>query len=234
MSRTPDQPTNTDARPDAVGRAGRGRVAPVEGGMRAVHQAVLHAFAAGAPPAERALDEAAAPFGVSGTEVLAQLHAEDFLRLDQAGAIQAAYPFSAVPTAHRVRIDGGAEVYSMCAIDALGIASMLDRDTVIRSEDPQTGASITIQVAGDGATTWQPATAVVMAGRVDGQSDSECCEPVFEAAADVCCEQINFFETPETAAAWALAHPQVTGQIRDQAGAHASGVAIFGRLLNES
>jgi len=36
----------------ALGRGGRGRVAPAEGGLRAVHQQVLRSFAiAGRPPA---------------------------------------------------------------------------------------------------------------------------------------------------------------------------------------
>ena len=38
---------------DALGRGGRGRIAPAERGLRAVHQAVLRSFAAtGNPPAE--------------------------------------------------------------------------------------------------------------------------------------------------------------------------------------
>jgi alkylmercury lyase-like protein len=42
-----------------------------------------------------------------------------------------AYPFSAVPARRRVRIGDQVDVYTMCAVDALGIAPMLRRDTVI-------------------------------------------------------------------------------------------------------
>jgi hypothetical protein len=33
--------------------------------------------------------------------------------------LESAYPFSAVPTSHRVRLGSGIEVHAMCAIDAL-------------------------------------------------------------------------------------------------------------------
>ena len=98
--------------PDPVSRAGLGRLAPAEGGLRAVQQRVLRSFAeTGTPPSAASLDEAAAPFSSAGREVLARLHAADFLRLDAAGAISAAYPFSAAPTPHIVQIHGGPAVY---------------------------------------------------------------------------------------------------------------------------
>jgi hypothetical protein len=76
----------------APGRAGRGRIAPAEQGLRAVHQAILRAFAStGHAPEPESLEEAAAPF--SATAALAELAAGDFLCLDQAGRISAAYPF---------------------------------------------------------------------------------------------------------------------------------------------
>ena len=104
----------------------------------------------------------AAPFEVS--QVLAELADGDFLCLDTAGQITAAYPFSALPTRHRVQISGEATVFAMCAIDALGISAMTGRPVVIESADPSTGEPVTVHV--DGATsTWNPATAVVYVGR---------------------------------------------------------------------
>jgi hypothetical protein len=151
----------------AAGRAGRGRLAPVEGGLRAVHQRVLRAFAeTGQPPSAAELEEAAAPHGVSGPEVMRQLHAADFLRLDACGAISAAYPFSPAPTLHLVTISGGPQVYAMCAIDALGIAAMLGKTVTISSSEPGTGAPVTVTVpAAGGAAAWEPGTAVVFYGQ---------------------------------------------------------------------
>jgi hypothetical protein len=55
--------------------------------------------------------------------------------------------------------------------------------------------------------------------------------PGHPAAADVSCGCINFFTTRNSAAAWALAHPGVTGQILGQADAVRLSAQIFGALL---
>lgn len=50
-------------------------------------------------------------------------------------------------------------------------------------------------------------------------------------AADVCCGYINFFTTTASAAAWAGAHPEITGQNLSQQAALKTGIQIFGPLL---
>jgi hypothetical protein len=191
---------------DPLGRAGRGRVAPAKRRLRAVHQAVLRSFAqTGAAPSISALARHAAPFKVS--RVLGELAEGDFLCLDDAGQITAAYPFSALPTPHQVQIAGNTTVFAMCAIDALGISAMTGLPVVIESADLSTGEPITVDV--DRASSrWDPATAVVYSGR----ASSECAGP----SASVCCGYINFFATRTTATAWAVAHPDITGGILGQ------------------
>jgi hypothetical protein len=106
------------------------RLAAASPRARAAHREVLMAFA----ETGRAPDPSQfAP------EVLAELHDRDLVRSDDAGEITVAYPFSGMPTAHVVEIQGGPTVYSMCALGALGLGSMLGRDTTIRSADPYTG-----------------------------------------------------------------------------------------------
>jgi Alkylmercury lyase len=189
---------------DALGRSGRGRVAPAEGGLRAVHHTVLRSFAAtGRAPEQGVLAEG------------------DFLYLDQAGQISAAYPFSAAPTSHKVQIAGGPSAYAMCAIDALGMARMLRASVAIRSADPATGEPVTVTVSDH--AVWHPDTAVVFVGR----TASACAGP----SASVCCEYINFFASHSAAAAWATAHPEVTGGILSQDRALEVGQQIFGQLL---
>ncbi|WP_049564014.1 alkylmercury lyase family protein [Nonomuraea sp. SBT364] len=230
---------------DALGRADAGRAAPVEGGLRAVHQQVLRGFAAtGAAPPVAELTRVAAPYGVSVEQVLGELHAADFLRLDDdgrgAGQILAAYPFSASATRHRVQIDGGPAVFAMCAIDALGIAAMLGRDVRITSADPHDGRPVTVEVTAAGQACWSPASAVVYAGQ---QAACDTCPPApaqasapgaRSAAAEVCCGYVNFFADSASARTWAEAHPQVSGQVLDQQAALQLGVAIFGPLLAET
>jgi Alkylmercury lyase len=206
---------------DALGRGGRGRVAPAEGGLRAVHQAVLRSFAAaGRAPGQDLLDGAAGPSGAA--RVLAELAAGDFLCLDQAGRISAAYPFSAATTQHRVQIAGGASAYAMCAIDALGMARMLRTSVAIRSADPSTGEPVTVTIDG-GNARWRPGTAVVFVGRTVSQRTGP--------SAEVCCEYINFFASHTSAEVWASAHPEITGGILSQDRALEVGEQIFGQLL---
>ncbi len=206
---------------DSLGRAGRGRIAPAERGLRAVHQAVLRSFVhTGTAPGIPSLAKDAAPFEVS--QVLAELADGDFVCLDQAGQITAAYPFSAVPTRHRVQISGEATVFAMCAVDALGISAMTGRPVVIESADPSTGEPITVEVDG-ASSSWDPATAVVYVGRTGG----DCAGP----SASVCCGYMNFFATRAAASAWAASHPEITGGIVGQDRALQTGIGIFGQLL---
>ncbi|MFJ7194021.1 MULTISPECIES: alkylmercury lyase family protein [unclassified Streptomyces] len=206
---------------DVVGRAGRGRRAPAERGLRAVHQAVLRHFTTvGTAPGLDVLEPLAASAGRTAGEVLAELAIEDFLTLDEAGQISAAYPFSAVPTRHRVRIGGGTEVWSMCAVDALGIPAMLNADVVISSTDPVSGEPVTVTTH-DGATVWEPQQAVVFVGQRPGGGP----------AATACCDALNFFTSAASARAWAKDHPGVPGGVVDQARAEAIARQTFGLLL---
>ena len=112
----------------------------------------------------------------------------------------------------------------MCAIDALGISAMTGLPVVIESADPSTGQSIIVNV--DRAnSTWHPATAVVYAGRTDG----ECAGP----SASFCCGHMNFFTTRAAASAWAASHPEITGGVLGRGRALQIGIGIFGQLLNQ-
>jgi Alkylmercury lyase len=207
---------------DALGRGGRGRIAPAGQGLRAVHQAVLRSFAAtGRPPGQDVLDQAARPF--ESGQVVAELAEGDYLCLDQDRQITAAYPFSAVATPHTAQITGGAVTYSMCAIDALGIAEMLGTAVLVKSADPATGDPISVTVNGRSAV-WEPDTAVVFAGH----TATTCAGP----SATTCCGYINFFTSHTTAEAWASTHHEITGGILSQSRALEVGQQIFGPLLH--
>ncbi|TDU05121.1 alkylmercury lyase-like protein [Streptomyces sp. 846.5] len=209
---------------DPVGRGGRGRLAPAERGLRSVQQHVLRHFAqTGTAPSAADLEPVAARFGRSAAEVLAELAAEDFLTLDETGGVRAAYPFSAAPTAHRVAISGGAQVWSMCAIDALGIPAMLDADAVITSSDPVTGETVTVTSTG-GRMVWEPAGAVVFVGR-------RCCAG---PAATVCCDVLNVFTSGDCARRWAQDHADIIGRVLDQSAAEQLGVQTLGPLLGRA
>ena len=126
--------TAPDAYPPDLARGAAGeRAAFLTDAAGRVHRAVLLAFAAGGErPSRRTLIHAAGD-AAAADRALHELHDRDVIRLDGAGAIRAAYPFSGVPTPHRVEFAGGPTVYAMCAIDALGMSAMLGRGVTIQS-----------------------------------------------------------------------------------------------------
>lgn len=199
----------------------RARAVPVDRVEQAVHRAILAAFAeTGRPPLDGILDALTAGGGRSTSEVLTKLHDADTIRLDASGGIAVAYPFSAVPTAHRVRIGGEVEVYAMCAVDALGISAMLGRDTVIESVDATTGRPVTVAMGGADAA-WSPADAVVFVSTAAGRGPS----------AENCCGSVNFFTGRASAEEWMAANPGIPGEIVGRADAERLGVGIFAHLL---
>jgi hypothetical protein len=95
------------------------------------------------------VEETAALPGLDAAGVRAgwqRLHEAHALVLDAAsGAIRMANPFSAIPTAYRVRA-GGREWYANCAWDAIGICAALDVDGEIETACPECGDPIGLEV----------------------------------------------------------------------------------------
>jgi Alkylmercury lyase len=223
-----EQPTAVDAALEAAGiaagRRGSERLRRLDDGERALYRWVLRTFAAGAAPEPAGLREAAATFGVRLDKALVVLAAEDLVHLDPATRVVAvAYPFSSTPRGHRVLIDGKQAVEAMCAIDALGIAPMLELPIEVFSHDPISGREVWVRIdLGDGAW-WEPEEAVVLAG------SSARGGPSFRS----CCSILNFFESGESALQYLLAHPEVTGHAVTLPEAIEAGRLLFGDLLEE-
>lgn len=196
--------------PADVLSAWRTRALPMDHAERTAHHAVLRAFATGHRPG-----------GGIQADVLHRLHDIDAIRLTRDDQVAVAYPFSAAPTRHRVRIAGRYDVYAMCAIDALGIAPMLSEDTVIESTDITSGQQITV-VSTNGRAVWDPETAVVFVGSA-GRGPS----------ADYCCDYLNFFADRSRAETWSRANPVLAGQILDRDEAEALAIRLFGKLLSD-
>jgi hypothetical protein len=138
-------------------------------------------------------------------------------------AITHAYPFSNEPTAHRVRLADGPEVYSMCAIDALGVPFMLRRDADIASSCAECGAGVRIEVRGQEIMRHEPAETVVWLGeRAEG----------CVAATDLC-PDLNFFCSPEHLGRW-RDDAGARGEQLSLAEALARGREVFERLMDAS
>jgi hypothetical protein len=213
-----DGPTNE---PGDVLSSWRARAMPPDPIDRAVHKLVLRHFATtGHAPTVADLAATTAGSGRTSDEVLAALHDLDAIRIGADGRIEVAYPFSARPTRHRVHLATGTDVYAMCAIDALGMAPMLNTDTHIDSIDRTTGQVVRISTTA-GQTRWEPAGAVVFLGATAGGGPS----------ADNCCDYLNFFTDAATANAWTTAHPHIPGQVLNQEQAETLATELFGALL---
>jgi Alkylmercury lyase len=189
--------------------------------LRQLHQLILRHFAqhATAPEPQR-LRHWSHQLDIELDAALDQLMAVDLVEADPATAqLLGAYPFSAIPRGHKFQLADGPTVEAYCAIDALGITAMLDRDVVISFRDPHTGEPIRITVINRQAN-WHPGNTVVVVG--SGMS----CGP----SACQSCPYITFHSSPANAAAH-LQATDLAGEILTQPQALAAGALLFGSLL---
>jgi hypothetical protein len=212
------------------------------------YRAVLLSFPErGGPPDRPLLRELAARFGVRLAATLAELAAKGLLQCDPAtGAVRTAYPFSGVPTAHRMTLapatgDAAGDldtphVFAMCPLDALGVPLLLRRDARIASRDALTGEAIAVRVrvtdaaalagAAGWEARWDPASTVVYARAPEHEHDCGV------DAASACCPVINFFAAAAHARAWAAPHSIADGVTLTQEEAMRRAQAEFGGLLD--
>lgn len=201
-----------------LGPARRARLSDSE---RELYFWILRSFATAGRPGRAETREAAARLGLEAEDALATLAREDLVHRGSDAEITVAYPFSGRANAHHVRFPDGHEVHAMCAIDALGIAPMFEQTIEIRSRDPLTGEAFQAEVPPDGGATWEPATAVVVAGALGRHAE----------ACSGCCPVLNFFVSRESAERWLAEHPNVRGQVMTIEDAIASGRAVFGDVF---
>lgn len=205
-------------------RFGPARLTRLDERQRALYRWILASFARATPPQADELCARASELDLQIEETLDVFAELDLVHHDPAtGEILVAYPFSARPRGHAVLIDSTHRVEAMCAIDALGIAAMLQRPIEVTSRDPLGGAEIWVRLdPGEGAW-WEPSTAVVLAG-------SACCDgPSFRG----CCDVLNFFETAESAHAYLGTHPELGGFPISIPDAIEAGRTVFADLIKE-
>src|SRR5260370_28593212 len=188
-----------------------------------VRVAVLHLYAEdGRAPTTGTLAERA---GMSETAVrllLQELRRRDLVVLE-GEQIVGAYPFTDRDTGHWVALDGR-DLNAMCAVDALGIGAMIDRDVAITSRCRHCGAPIRITTRDRGRALAhvEPQTAVMWQSvRYEGA-----------CAANSLCATTAFFCSDDHLSAWRRE------QAADEAGFRLSieegleaGRALFGPSL---
>ena len=206
-------------------KLGPARSARLTDSERELYVSILRHFASEGRPSSADVRAVAARLGLTADHALRTLAREDLVHRGADGEITVAYPFSGRPTAHRVRFPSGHEVDAMCAIDALGIASMFEELIEVESRDPLSGGEIRARVAPDGAAESWPESAVVVAGAIRSDGDDAC---------GGCCPVLNFFATSANAERWLGEHPEVRGHRISIDEAAAAGRAVFGNVLSES
>jgi hypothetical protein len=112
------------------------------------------------------------------------------------------YPFSLKPTQHRIILEDGTELFAMCAVDALGVPMMLNRNVKIVSRCEE---------------CWQEMTFEIKNGKIARMSHSNAtiCSPKTQVypAAETTCPQVNFFCSRKHASEWLEKNPKLTGNV---------------------
>ena len=156
--------------------------------------------------------------------ILERLHELDLLYLDSdSREIRLAYPFSTIPTTHHVQFrdwPAAKPVYAPCAVDALGIPFMMDRDVSIESCCAYCEMPVVIKVRDRSIESCIPAVTVVWVGTAYSGH-----------AATSICPTLDFFCSPAHAAAWQEARPQEEGHVLSLGEALYLGKGIFEDLL---
>lgn len=142
----------------------------------------------------------AAAAGQPVDEVAAALHRVPRVDFDDAGNL-AGVGLTLAPTANRVRIDGR-ELFTWCAMDAVGLPVLLGRPVTVESSCSATRTPIRLTLTPSGVADAAPVETVV-----------------FEVAPTVGCTDIrtsvcghgHFFAGPDAAKDWLQQHP--TGHV---------------------
>lgn len=198
--------------------ASAGNLPPIE---RNIHRVLLDGLLAGGRVPTH--EELAATDGIPVTDVprhLAGLAAADYLALDDSGRVICLYPLSPSPTPHIVEI-GECRRHAMCAIDALGMAAMLDQAVAIEGACAGCSAPIRLDIAPGTIVQVEPPETVVLARR---SGDEPACE--------TCCPFTLFACGPAHGEEVAARLPETTVVPLEEALRH--GQTIFGDLLAET
>jgi len=160
------------------------------------------------------------------SRICRKLAERDLIVWDETGqCVQSAYPFSGLPTAHKVHLKDGPVIFALCAVDALGMPVMLGQAAHIVSRCAHCDAPIEVAVSDEGLGQYRPRDSVVW----------------FPLAEDVCCPvaqsrcpDINFFCSTEDRNAWWQARDRPEGLPMTMVEAFEAGREIFGSLLTRS
>lgn len=152
-------------------------------------------------------------------DLVQELAREDWL-VPSGELVTAVYPFALEPSGIRVTIEGQ-ERFAMCAIDALGIASMLSTPVEINATCPQSGEPLSLSVALDGTVSTMPSDVVVVRRRQGGSAHLSRCAAT------------RFFASGDAAERWRAESGDAGDLILSPDDAFAEASLIFGRCYTD-
>lgn len=196
----------------------------LEAGEDLVWRIVLQLYAdKGQPPRPGAVADQTGIATARVVALLRNLQLRDLIGLDPDGeGIRYAYPFTETPTGHRVELKANV-LNALCAVDALGVASMYGTDITVESSCRQCGQKIRFTTADKGRALSDLARTEAVVWYDLAYSDS---------AAASCCPAIAFFCSDEHLRQWLNAKkPRREGVRLTLAEALQLGRAIFGPVL---
>ncbi len=142
-------------------------------------------------------------FKLSENDVIAtldELESKDLLfRKKGTQELISLYPFSMIPTKHKIFLEDGRSLYAMCAVDALGMPVMFNRNVKIVSQCEWCKQEIVIEIKkGEIVSKSHKDTMIWKAGR-----------PESAPSAETCCPKINFFCSKKHIEEWKAWNPDL-------------------------
>lgn len=165
--------------------------------LRLLHRNILFNFA-----------NAGQTLAVDNKEQLEELGKNDLVVLDEeTKELIGAYPFSLKKTAHQVALEN-AELYAMCAFDAISIAPVFGVATTINSRCHITKENIEIQQKANEVISVKPPKDIYIG--IKWQSTGSC-------AAESLCMEMVFLKNKEIAEEWKGSNEHISVFPLDQA-----------------
>ncbi|MFQ6115184.1 MAG: alkylmercury lyase family protein, partial [bacterium] len=108
------------------------------------------------------------------------------------------YPFSLTPTEHQIFLDDGRRLFAMCAVDALGMPIMFDRNVKIVSQCEECKQEITIEIKDEKIVSMSHPGIMIWSPRRRGARPAE-----------TCCPKVNFFCSNNHLKEWEAKNPNL-------------------------
>ena len=198
-----------------------GRAPAITPAAHRVYRAVIDHFLPTGEAASVAALAAATGFDAGAVERLVdELVVADWAGRDTAGALVALYPFSVKPTGILLGL-AGVERHAMCAIDALGAASMLGHAVEISAACPICERPLRARVAPSGVESHEPTGLAVIRGRAPGPAQATRCRTT------------RFACSPEHGRAWRAAHSGPDDDVLPLDAALGEATAMFASCYSE-